>query len=198
MKKSKVLLTLLCAVALVVTSVFGTLAYLQSTDVVENTFTVGKVVITLDEAPVDAEGNATTAARVKANAYKLMPGHEYDKDPTVHVEAGSENCYVFVKVENGIAAIESKAEGYESIADQITANGWTALTGVDGVENVFYKTWKQGDTADLQVFAEFEVDGAATNQQIAQYSSSKIIINAYAVQADGFGTAAEAWVAAKF
>ena len=49
MKKSKVLLTLLCAVALVATSVFGTLAYLTSQDAVVNTFTIGSVVITLDE-----------------------------------------------------------------------------------------------------------------------------------------------------
>jgi hypothetical protein len=176
--------------------VFGTLAYLQSTDEVVNTFTVGKVVITLDEAPVDAEGNATTAARVKANAYKLMPGHEYDKDPTVHVDPTSQDCYVFVKVENGIAGIESKAADYKSIADQITnVYGWTAL---EGKNNVFYKTWKQGETADLQVFAEFQIDGAVTNQQIEAYSFSKITINAYAVQQDTFANAKAAWDAAGF
>jgi len=62
-------------------SVFGTLAYLTATDTVTNTFTVGKVQITLDEAPVDANGETTDGDRVKKNNYHLLPGHEYDKDP---------------------------------------------------------------------------------------------------------------------
>ena len=48
--KSKALLLTLCAVLLVAASVMGTMAYLTSTDKVENTFTVGNVKITLDEA----------------------------------------------------------------------------------------------------------------------------------------------------
>ena len=97
--RSKALLLTLCAVLLVAASVLGTMAYLTSTDSVENTFTVGKVKINLDEAKVDADGKAdTTADRVKANEYKLMPGHTYTKDPTVTVEKGSESSYVRMKV----------------------------------------------------------------------------------------------------
>lgn len=199
MKKSKVLLTLMCAVALVVTSVFGTLAYLQDTDEVVNTFTVGKVAILLDEKDVDgSETNVTTEGRDKANAYLLMPGHEYEKDPTVHVDADSESCYVFVKVENGIADIEAASVegGYQNIAAQIDANGWTALEGED---NVFYQAWEKDESSvDLQVFAEFQIDGAVTNEQIAQYSSSNITVTAYAVQQDTFANAKAAWDAAGF
>ena len=46
----KPLLTLCCALLLVAAGVFGTLAYLTGTDTVNNTFTVGNVKITLDEA----------------------------------------------------------------------------------------------------------------------------------------------------
>ena len=97
--KSKALLLTLCAVLLVAASVLGTMAYLTSTAKVENTFTVGKVEIKLDEAKVTADGIPVEgAARVTANSYKLMPGTTYTKDPTVTVLNGSEASYVRMKV----------------------------------------------------------------------------------------------------
>lgn len=97
--KSKALLLTLCAVLLVAASVLGTMAYLTSTAKVENTFTIGKVEIKLDEAKVTADGIPVEgAARVTENSYKLMPGTTYTKDPTVTVKAGSEDSYVRMKV----------------------------------------------------------------------------------------------------
>ena len=97
--KSKALLLTLCAVLLIAASVLGTMAYLTSTAKVENTFTVGKVEIKLDEAKVTADGIPVEgAARVTENSYKLMPGTTYTKDPTVTVKAGSEESYVRMKV----------------------------------------------------------------------------------------------------
>ena len=92
--KSKALLLTLCAVLLVAASVLGTMAYLTSTAKVENTFTIGKVEITLDETDV----TNPNGPRVKANSYKLMPGTTYTKDPTVTVLKGSEDSYVRMKV----------------------------------------------------------------------------------------------------
>ena len=92
--KSKALLLTLCAVLLVAASVLGTMAYLTSTAKVENTFTVGKVEIKLDETDV----TNPTGPRVQANSYKLMPGTTYTKDPTVTVLKGSEDSYVRMKV----------------------------------------------------------------------------------------------------
>lgn len=104
--KSKALLMTLCAVLLVAASVLGTMAYLTSTDEVENTFTVGNVKITLDEAKVNADGVVSSNDRVKGNEYKLMPGHTYVKDPTVTVKAPSVDSYVRMKVTfNNAAAI---------------------------------------------------------------------------------------------
>jgi len=97
--KSKALLLTLCAVLLIAASVLGTMAYLTSTAKVENTFTIGKVEIKLDEAKVTADGIPVEgAARVTANSYKLMPGTTYTKDPTVTVLNGSEESYVRMKV----------------------------------------------------------------------------------------------------
>lgn len=97
--RTKALLLTLCAVLLVAATVFTTVAYLKSTDEVVNTFTVGKVKITLDEAKVTSDGAPVEGAnRVKSNEYHLLPGHTYTKDPTVTVEKGSDESYIRMKV----------------------------------------------------------------------------------------------------
>lgn len=185
----KALLLALCAVLLVGATVMGTMAYLTSTQTVTNTFTVGKVAITLDEAKVDTNGTPDVdAARVTTNEYKLIPGHTYIKDPTIHVASDSEDCWLFVKVENGIAAIENTAS---TIAAQMKANGWTPVA--EG-SNVYCRaaTNKAGD--DVVVFGSFKV---ADDANVASYAGENIVVTAYAIQADGFDTAAAAWAAAK-
>lgn len=195
--KSKALLMTLCAVLLVAASVLGTMAYLTSTPgAVTNTFTIGKIDITLDEAKVDTDGTPVQgAARVKANAYKLMPGHKYDKDPTVHVKKGSEDAYIFVKVENGISAFEADTK----IAKQITDNGWSAL---DGFTNVYYKSYsKDADKdVDLVVFRNFTIaDGAEKINGWNTATGANITITAYAIQRDAnFANAKAAWDAGNF
>lgn len=194
--KTKVLGMVTAAVLLVTATVFGTMAYLTSTDEVTNTFTVGSVNIELDEAKANADGTLVEDAdRVKANSYKLMPGHEYDKDPIVHFADKSEAAWLFVEVTNEIAGIESKAEGYTSIAGQITENGWTAL---DDVEGVYYRKVDANNSdnaVDYKVFQNFAVDGSVTGDDLKAYSEKTVKVIAYAIQADGFGTAEAAWAA---
>lgn len=102
--KTKALLMSLCAVLLVAASVLGTMAYLTDSKDVKNTFTVGNVAIKLDEAKVDENGtqvvdkDGNPVARVTRNAYKLLPGHTYVKDPTVTVLTPSVESYVRMKV----------------------------------------------------------------------------------------------------
>lgn len=201
MKKTKVVMALACAVLLVGASVMGTLAYLTSTATVKNTFTIGNdIAITLDEAKVGEDGKALTgdeAERVNGNEYTLMPGYIYDKDPTVHVTAKSSDSYVFVKVENGIAAFETETDA-STIASQITANGWTQLT-VEGVavDGVYYRKYGQNDEqVDYVVFSTFTVADEAQDVDGWEAATEKTIeVTAYAIQSDGFDTAAEAWTA---
>ena len=208
MRTKKALLAALCACLLVVGSVMGTMAYLTATENVVNTFTVGSITFGdganekgLDEAKTDEYGvKADPEVRVQTNTYKLVPGHTYVKDPTVHIKNDSESCYLFVKVENGISDIEaaSEAGGYQNIADQLDANGWDVLTGVD---NVYYQSWAAADgaveseTDDVVVFSNFKVAGTANNKDVADHAAAQIVVTAYAVQADGFKSAAEAWTA---
>ncbi len=194
-KKTKVLVLALCAILIVGTTMFATIAYLNDKDTVENTFTIGKVDISLDEAKVDEYGTADTQAdRVKGNEYKLIPGHTYTKDPTVHFAAGSEASYLFVKVENGLSAIEAASDAsYKTIADQMTANGWTALDGADGV---YYKTVdaNEGNSAvDYAIFTEIKISGDADDTTLASYKDAKITVTSYAIQQDGLADVATAW-----
>ena len=195
-KTSKALLLSLCAVLLVTASVLGTMAYLTSQDQVANTFTVGSVAITLDETDVD--NSTTDADRDQANSYKLMPGHTYTKDPIVHVESTSEDCYLFVKVANEITAIE----GERTVAAQMTAKGWVA---VDGVPGVYVYTQSNAPAvvaggSNVTVFDNFTISGTVDNATLATYNNKTITVTAYAIQADGFEgkTASQIWNAAGF
>ena len=185
----KTLTVLLALVLVIAMSVAGTMAYLTSEDSVTNTFTVGKVAITLDETDVDVYGVKDGETRVDKNTYRLIPGHEYVKDPIVHVGADSEDCWLFVKVENGLSAIE---DSNAKIAGQLTENGWTLVADTTNI--YAYRTTVSANT-DVPVFASFKLAGTA---DVADYANAKIVVTAYAVQADSFETAAAALTAAPF
>ena len=200
--RSKALLLTLCAVVLVIATVFGTMAYLTSTDEVKNTFTVGSVAIKLDEAKANTDGSlVANADRVKANEYKLLPGHTYTKDPIVHVDSTSEECYLFVKVANEITAIE----GGTTVADQMTEKGWVPVNSAPGV--YVYTQNNQNNTpavvaggSDVTVFDNFTISGTVDNATLATYNNKTITVTAYAIQADGFEgkTASDIWTTAGF
>lgn len=193
MKARKILVSLAALALVAAISIGGTLAYLTSKATVTNTFTVGSVNITLDEAEVTTAGVPVTGAdRRDNNSYKLMPGHEYTKDPTVHIAADSEDSYIFVKVENGLEKFESSNTGYDKIAKQITDNEWTALPGVAGV---YYKEYTTQNTVkDEPVFGNFKIaDNAQSITGWGDAKDAKIIVTAYAIQKDGMADAADAW-----
>ena len=210
MKNKKTLKVLALALAFVPVAgiaVGATMAYLTSKPgAVVNTFTIGNITITLDEDLTDAYGVTLTGndagktdAEHPGNTYKLIPGQTYDKNPTVHVAKDSEACYIFVKVENGIATLNLEAasttgeNATKTIADQIHDNGWTKLTGVTGVDNVYYKVFTEAFTADqdLPVFEDFtlKTDADVTTVKPAtagETNPTTITVTAYAIQYAGF------------
>lgn len=197
-KLRKILLTICSAMLLVCLSVGATVAYLTSTDEVKNTFTVGNVAITLDETDVD--DSTPNADRDKANSYKLLPGHEYTKDPIVHVASTSEDCYLFVKVVNEITAIEDSAN---TVASQMAAKGWKAVVGQTGL---YVYVGTAADAANplavtagsnVAVFEKIKIASTVDNTTLAGYANKTITVTAYAVQKDGFEgkTASKIWTA---
>ena len=202
----KALLLALCAVLVVGGSILGTLAYLTDTETVTNTFTVGDIRITLDEAVTNTEGKPmkgnTLAATVaeadrtsEGNEYHLLSGLTYTKDPVLTVEGGSESCYIYIQVDNGILALETV--GTTSIAEQIKANGWTEL---EGVENVYWKSHSQS-AADTKyaTFTNFTIDGDKVDgAMLSTYQGATVTVTGYAVQKAGLSDAKAAWEAAGF
>ena len=211
MKKAKKILLMVCALALTAAmAVGGTLAYLTSQDAVTNTFTVGNVKIVLDETDIDStETNKTVEGRDKANEYHLLPGSTYVKDPRITVTSktatdavyksqfDSESCYLFVKVENEIVAIEAET----TVAQQMDAKGWDLVQddiycycGADG------KPVALTAGSQVVVFDNFTIKGDVSNETLSAYAGKTIKVNAYAVQSAGFESksASEIWTAAAF
>ena len=203
-KTSKALLLGLCAVLLVAASILGTMAYLTDNAKVENSFTLGKVEITLTEAKVDKKGKAiNNEPRVSKNTYKLVPGLTYDKDPTIYVKENSEDSYLFVMVADGIKTLENEGN---TVEDQMVGSGNWKLVEETNNGNVYVYTGGEKDpklvTANdgkdgIKVFEHFTVRNTATKQDLDNNKNSKIIITAYAVQAngwDGTGTDKAAYI----
>ena len=204
----KKLMTVLALVLVIAMSVAGTYAYLTSADKVVNTFTVGDVQIKLDEAKANADGSLVQgAARVKANEYKLLPGHTYNKDPMVTVLNGSESSYVKMTV------TFTKAAELDAIFAPTGANMTSIFNGYDRANWIYkgntentgdntrtYEFWYKAPVAapdaDVALDALFDsitVPGTINNDQLATIKDMTITVNAYAIQADGFADAADAW-----
>ena len=191
--RTKVLLLTLCAALLVCATVLATMAFLTDTAKVKNTFTVGNVDITLNEAKVTVYGKADGTDRVTENTYKLIPGKTYTKDPTVTVDTDSEDCYLFVKVENDIAnaLISTSTNDTKTIADQMEDNGWTLLSGSS---NIYYQQDAKKADDKVPVFSTFTVSSNVAD--LSTYDGTTFIVTAYAVHAHGVSSAADAWAAA--
>lgn len=179
----KVLLLVLCAVLLVGASVAGTVAYLTSTDTVTNTFTVGKVEITLEEYGINADGSIDkTTTHEELDEILLVPGRKIEKNPFITVDAESEACWLFVKIENGL----------EGAGEIKMADGWTAVDGKNGYYMYNDKATAESDPID--VFTAFECSKEISSTDIAAYEGKQIIVTAYAVQAESVDKA-DAWTA---
>lgn len=208
--RSKALLLTLCAVLLVAASVLGTMAYLTSSDTVTNTFTVGSVAIKLDEAQANTDGTLVpNAERVKANSYKLLPGHTYSKDPMVTVLSGSEPSYVkmtvtFSKANELDAIFAPGGADLTKIFNGYDPANWICKGNTpDAAANTrTYEFWYKeavgapdGDVALDALFDSITVPGSVTKEQLATIEGMTITVNAYAIQADGFADAGAAWAA---
>lgn len=205
---------LIMSVAMVLVCAFAvgmTIAYLTSTDEVVNTFTVGNVQIKLDEAEVNPDGTPVQdAGRVKANSYKLIPGHTYTKDPMVTVLSGSEESFIKMTV------TFTKSAELDAIFGTDGANLTRIFNGYDGTTWIYkgntentgnntrtyefwYKNAVPATTEDVALDALFDsitVPGTINNAQLRTIEGMTITVNAYAIQADGFeGNAEAAWTA---
>ena len=171
---SKAFAAVLALVLVLGCALGGTVAWLVAkSDPVVNTFTYGDININLEE---------TTGS-----SYKIIPGVDIAKDPKVTVEADSEACWLFVKVEETGTFVDGKVT--YSVAD-----GWTALTGQPGV----YYREVGAVTADTDFYVlkdnVVKVSDTLTKEDIKGITTQPTLtFTAYAVQKDGIADAATAW-----
>ena len=213
----KRIVTIALVVALLATCFAGTYAYLMDSESQVNTFTTGKVYITLDEVVVEKDeetGNLVPKiedekeVRTSENQeYKLFPGMTVDKDPTITLDEGSEDAWIAAKItlekydcyddgllRGGIFHVEPVAEGerlYEVVADE-----------KNGTENhpnyvyYIYVTKPMVAKESIVLFEELWIPFSWDNDDMKALDEMKIQVEAYGVQANGFATCQEAMYAA--
>lgn len=185
-------LALLAALVLVIGCIIGgTLAWLTAkSDVVTNTFTTSDINIKLEET----KGTAVTGGK----EFKMIPGYELEKDPKAWVVAGSEDCYLFVKLE--------KSQNFDTFLTYKMADGWEL---VPGETNVYYRivtseqmSSNNGATNAYSILAgdKVTVSEDITKEQMNAFTDAtlpKLTITAYASQLHKSATVtfspSEAW-----
>lgn len=181
-------LMLVLALALIVGVAGGaTFAWLTATsDTVTNTFTYGDINIELKETTGDS--------------YKIIPGVDIAKNPKVTVKAGSEACWLFVKVEEENWPTPTYGEGENAVrkVKYDIADGWTKGDGTNIPANVYYREVAAKDAAqEFPVLKDnkITVSDTLTKIDIKDISTTtpKLSITAYAIQKDGMDTAEKAW-----
>lgn len=182
-------LMLVLALTLIVGVAGGaTFAWLTAkSDTVTNTFTYGDINITLEENT--------------GSDYKIIPGVDIGKDPKVTVKAGSEACWLFVKVEEEDWPTLTYVDGEKPVrkVNYDIADGWTKGDGTNIPANVYYREVAANDAnQEFPVLKDnkITVSNTLTKIDIKGLSATpKLSITAYAIQKDGMATAERAWAA---
>lgn len=173
MTKKKLLIMLIVTICTVAVSVGATLAYLSAISAtLDNAFTIGSVEIELKETTGDS--------------YALIPGATVKKDPRVVVKGGSEDNFLFVKLE--------KANGLDDYIVYTLAEGWTPLGGEAGV--YYRKLVRTGWDMEYEILQDgcFTVKDTLTKEKMQAISANPTLtITAYAVQSYGMDTVVDAW-----
>jgi len=185
LSRSRALIALMACVLIVGGAAGGTVAWLMGkSNPVVNTFTYGRIALTIEETDtgLDQDNNADT------NTYMMMPAAVIEKDPKVIFHAGSENAWLFVKIE--------KSDNFDDFIAYAVADGWAAL---EDAENVFFRSVEQQEEdqifpilKDNQVQVKADVTASMLNA-LSDGDLPTVSFTAFAVQQTGVRDAAAAW-----
>lgn len=137
--KKKLIAIFLCVALAAVAVVGASLAYFTDKDSKTNTFTVGKVDITLDETFVDGS--------------KLMPGIDVNKDVKIKLEEGSSDAYVWYlwKIPADLDSIDGTTGTNNALHVNALGSTWDKYR-----ENSKY--WAEGQSAALPLEQTWDHD----------------------------------------
>lgn len=191
----KLVVAMLAVTLLIGCAIGGTVAWLTAkTEAVVNTFTYGDINIDLFEHNYVASSNTLGTTEVKkVEDYKIIPGVNLPKDPTVRVKAGSEACWLFIKVEQTGTFVQDKV----TYSVKTGEDGWTALNNQPGVYYREVGAVTQDTTFNILTNNQVTVSENLTKEDIKDITGNQVLkFTAYAVQKDGFDTAVAAWAEA--
>lgn len=207
----KILLIGLCVAAVIGATVAGTVAYLTDRASAVNTFTVGQVDITVDEAKVDPDGTPVPGAdRVTENTYHLIPGQTYIKDPTMTVDKNSEEAYVRMLVTVNCASqldavFAPSGANLTSIFNGYDAANWIYETEIrDTLSNTITYEFRYKETVDPDgtsdvvldaLFDSITIPGTLDGDDMKSIEDLTITVVGHAIQKAGFDTDDAAWTA---
>lgn len=174
----KFIIGTLAAALLLVIPVSSSLAWLTaSSDPVVNYFAGSTIALTLDESPVDTDGKTTEGDRVKENHYKYVAGAVLDKDPTVTILKGSEECYVYVCVDNELPA--------ELFTLNINTDAWEQVGASENMVIYRYSSVvasSDEDTVLTPIFTTVTISEDLTAGDIEELGSRTLSVTAFAIQ----------------
>ena len=209
--KHKVLIA--CFTLIAIASTIITFALLTfETDTLVNTFTVGQVSLKLDETDVDETGKPIEGAqRVTGNEYKLLPGKEYVKDPTMTVLSGSEASYVRLLVTITKAKEIKEVFGSDFLPENYVTGWdktkWISTSIKENDDNSITYEFRyhevvtgyvNGNKQDIvlePLFNKFTAPGELTSEDLKKIEGFEIKVVGHGIQATGFKSADEAWTA---
>lgn len=155
----KAFAVILAAVLILGGTIGGTMAWLIDNDKpVTNTFTDSDINITLTES--------------ENLDLKMVPGYTITKDPTVTVEAGSEDCYLFVKID--------KSANYDKYLAQYavdTSDGeWTKL-----IENqnsaVYHRTvLKNDEVREFSILTSGSIGKEGEGDGVFEWGPNQVLV----------------------
>lgn len=183
----KKLVIAVVVLSLVLLGTIGTaLAFLVAeSEVVTNTFTYGKIELELWENLVDEDGELTEDKTYEGIEYlNIVPGDTVNKNPTATVKAGSEDCYVYVRVENNL--VSTAVNAVNPVATLDIKPEWEKI-GADGDTVTLYRyTADPQQPGDFNVFEHVTFSADLTVEDVATLKDIQdaIVIKAYAHQSD--------------
>lgn len=181
-KRIRPLIILFVIIMLLITSVSGTIAWLKSkSNTLFDTFTYGDINIEITETKEDS------------NNYELYPGKEIKKDTIITVNALSEDCYVFIKIDETI-----------NLGDYITYSLVESWKQLEDFDNVYYREVSKSDSD--QTFSIIKDNILKVKSDLTKVSLNalnennypKLTITGYAIQRnsdlEGINTPGDAWL----
>lgn len=171
-KTKSIILT--SAVVIVLVGIVGTtIAWLASNaNLLTNTFTYGDIKISLIESDTsDGDEDENT------NSYDMTPGNEINKDTVVKVDAGSEDCWLFIKL--------IKENDFDKYMTYSVESTWTNLNGYQDVYYIKVNKSDKEQTFNVMKDNIIKVKEELTHADLINITEStypKLEIKAYAVQ----------------